>query len=312
MIVGDVHYFTFKVVPKRSLFTTVPGRLAQLARPRRADLHVHTNASDGEYSPTQVVALARQASLAAVAVTDHDTLAAADAARVAASDHIEVVPGVEISAGYNGREVHLLGYFVRTDHPELNAALSRLCERRRDRFHDFVAKLAANSARLPDDRVRLVADSSPSLGQRHVASLLVACGFAKTRHEAFGRHIGPLTGKVLRKELLPVEDAIRLVRDAGGVASLAHPSPELTDDDYRVLAKLELAALEVEYPWSRRSAATRLRETASRLGFAVTGGSDCHGPEPSHRRIGAHGITSEELEQLRELRDRSGSSASRG
>jgi predicted metal-dependent phosphoesterase TrpH len=289
---------------RRSPFTSVPGRLAQLARPRRADLHVHTTASDGEYTPSQVVALARQANLAAVAITDHDTLAGATETLAAPAGELEVIPGVEISAGFNGREVHLLGYFVRTDHTELNAALARVCDRRRERFHDYVAKLATRGARLPDDRVRLVAEASPSLGRRHVAGLLLSCRFAHTRNEAFHRFLGPLTRTVLPKVLLPVEDAIRLVREAGGVASLAHPAPDLTEADFRTLAGFGLAALEVEYPWGRNSPAKRLREIVARLGFRITGGSDCHGPDPSHRRIGSCAISAEELSALRECRER--------
>src|SRR5262245_28208852 len=107
-------------MPRRSPFTSVARRLAQLSRPRLADLHVHTTPSDGEFSPSQVVALARQANLCAVAITDHDTLAAVSEARNAAGDTIEVIPAVEITAGFAGRELHLLAYFVLTDHDELN------------------------------------------------------------------------------------------------------------------------------------------------------------------------------------------------
>jgi 3',5'-nucleoside bisphosphate phosphatase len=310
-------------MPRRQPFTALCTRLAQLARPRRADLHVHTTASDGEFTPSQVVALARQANLAAVAVTDHDTLAAVGEARAAAGDQearspkaseaspFEVVPGVEITAGFNGRELHLLGYFVRTDYAELNAALARLCERRRERFRDFVAKLADRGTRLPDDRVKLIEESSPSLGRRHVAGLLLAGKFAQNRNEAFHRFLGPLAGSVLPKLLLPVEEAIHLVREAGGVTSLAHPPADLTEADFRALAGCGLSALEAEYPWGRNSPAARLREAAARLGLAITGGSDCHGPDPPHRRIGSHAITSEELEALRDRRDRPGSCASR-
>lgn len=287
-------------MPRRSAFTTVPGRLAQLARPRLADLHVHTTASDGEFTPTQVVALARQVGLCAVAITDHDTLAAVDEARQVAGVSIEVVPAVEITTGFADRELHLLGYFVGTDHGELNPVLAKLCERRRERFHDFVAKLADRGTRLPADRVKLVAEATVSLGRRHVAGLLVTCRFAQTRHEAFGRFLGPVMNAVLPKLLVPIDEGIALVRAAGGVASLAHPPPDLTDAQFRTLVGFGLGAMEAEYPWGRNSRTGRLREVAARLGLAVTGGSDCHGPEPAHRRVGSHGITSDELAALRE------------
>jgi 3',5'-nucleoside bisphosphate phosphatase len=289
---------------KRSPFTSVPERLAGLARPRRADLHLHTTASDGEYTPAQVVALARQANLVAVAITDHDTFAGVEESRGVAGESVEVVPGVEISACHNGREVHLLGYFIRTDNSDLNAALATLRSGRCERFHGFVARLAEHGVALPEDRVRLVAESSPSLGRRHLAGLLQSCGIAKTRYEAFQRYLGPAARTLPPKLLIPVEEAIQLVTAAGGIASLAHPSPELADADFRRLAEFGLAALEVEYPWAKRSIAKRLREAALRLGLAMTGGSDCHGPDPSHRRIGSYGITAEELTALRGWVDR--------
>src|SRR5215470_8936492 len=139
-------------MPRHAPFTRLCGQVAELARPRRADLHTHTTASDGNYTPTQVVALARQAGLCAVAVTDHDTLAGVPEALTHATEAIEIVPGVEISTTLAAREFHLLGYFVRTDHDELNTALAIVCQSRRERFRDFVALLCARGLALPEDR----------------------------------------------------------------------------------------------------------------------------------------------------------------
>jgi predicted metal-dependent phosphoesterase TrpH len=282
---------------KRS-FTLLCRQVAGLAAPRRADLHVHTTASDGEYTPSQVVALARRANLAAVAVTDHDTLAgvpeAAAAARQFENPAIEVVPGVEITTEFDGRELHLLALFVRTDHAELTAALGRLCERRRERFFDYARLLD-----LPTDRAELAVAGCPSPGRRHVAGLLVACGVARNRHEAFHRHLGRLRGKVVPKEKLPIADAIALAHAAGGVASLAHPPPDLDDAAFDRLRAAGLDAVEAAYPWGRSGQGTRLRAVADRFGFLVTGGSDCHGPDPAHRGIGAASVGPDELDRLR-------------
>jgi len=287
---------------RQSAFTAVPGRLAALAQSGRADLHIHTTASDGEYTAAQVGALARLANLTAIAITDHDILVASADSRSAAGAQIEMISAVEISARFNNREVHLLGYFVRTNHDELNRSLTRLRDSRRERFKDFVARLAENGTHLPSERIRAVADSSASLGRRHLARILVESGFSSTRAEAFRRFIGPLSSSVSPKELLPMDEAIQLVRAAGGVASLAHPSPELTSKDFQALAAMGLAALEVEYPWGRSSRTPLLRAAAAGLGLAVTGGSDCHGPDPPHRRIGSRGISRDELTALRDWR----------
>jgi predicted metal-dependent phosphoesterase TrpH len=292
-------------MPRRSPFTSLCQQLARIAKPPRADLHVHTTASDGEYTPSQVVALARQAGLTAVAVTDHDTLAgvpeAVETARALPDPAVEVIPGVEITTVFDGRELHLLGYFVRPDHPELTAALASVCASRWERFREYLAKLADRGHVIPTDRARLVEEVSASLGRRHIASLLVACGFARSQNEAFYRFLLPLRKEVMPKEHIPIADAIRLVHDAGGAASLAHPPPELEEEQFRRLHEAGLDAVEAEYAWGRSSPANRLREVAARFGFAVTGGSDCHGPHPPHRRIGTYTIPADGLERLRRV-----------
>ncbi len=287
---------------RRSPFTALCSQLHRLASPPRADLHVHTTASDGEYTPSQVAALAREAGLAAVAVTDHDTLAgvpeAAEAARSFTGPAVEVVPGVELTTELDGRELHLLGYFVRPDHAELADVLRRMCERRRERFFDYVAKLTAAGHVLPADRADLVAARTPSLGRRHVAGLLVACGFAGNTNGAFYRYLHPLRSGVVPKLLLPIADAIRLVREAGGASSLAHP-PDLSDDQFARLRAAGLDGIEADYPFGRSSPGGWLRELAGRFGFVRTGGSDCHGPTPAHRRIGSTAVPLDRLDELR-------------
>jgi predicted metal-dependent phosphoesterase TrpH len=295
---------------KRSPFTALCTQLHRLAAPPRADLHVHTTASDGEYTPSQVAAHAQLAGLAAVAVTDHDTLAgvaeADDAARALPGKPVEVVPGVEITTELDGRELHLLGYFVRPDHAELGEALTRLCARRRERFFDYVAKLTAAGHAIPTDRAELIAARTASLGRRHVAGLLVACGFTGNVNGAFYRFLHPLRRAVLPKLLLPIDDAIRLVRAAGGVSSLAHPPSDLTDAQFARLRAAGLDGLEAEYPFGRSSPGGWLREACGRFGFVRTGGSDCHGPDPAHRRVGSTAVP---VERLDELRRRCGSAA---
>src|SRR5438552_6469358 len=121
-------------MPKRPLFTSLCQTLGRPASTGRADLHVHTTFSDGEYTPAEVVELARRSGLAAVAVTDHDTLDGVADAQAAAGSRLEVIPGVEITAESGGRELHLLGLFVRPGDGALRAALDRMAEHRRHRF----------------------------------------------------------------------------------------------------------------------------------------------------------------------------------
>lgn len=291
-------------MPRQAPFTWLCGQIAELARVRVVDLHIHTTASDGEYTPSQVIAHARRAGLSAVAITDHDTLAGWAEARQAAGEALSFIPGVEISTVFEQRELHLLGYFLRDDHPGLNATLARLQQSRRERFRDWIGQLAQSGIRLPEDRVQLVERSTTSLGRRHIAKLLFSMGKARSLSEAFYRYVQPTAKQVLPKALVPIAQAIELVHAAGGVTSLAHPPADWGEEEFLRLRELGLDAIEAVYPRGRRSPSVSLRLLASQLGLAVTGGSDCHGPESPQRTIGSYGIHPAELHALRQRRNR--------
>jgi hypothetical protein len=275
-------------------------RAAACARAHsRVDLHVHTTHSDGAYTPAQVVDLARRSGLAAVAVTDHDTLSGFGPAHAAAAGSgVEVVPGVEISAEHRGRELHVLGYFVRAGDARLLAALERLREHRTGRFRDMVERLRGCGVPLREEE--LPRHPAPGvLGRRHLAELLVRLRRAGSVREAFVRYLGDGGRVAVPKLRLPAAEAIDLVRGAGGVAGWAHPSYDCTREHLAALTALGLGAVEVEYPGYRPARVRQLRSWATELGLAVTGGSDCHGPDHPRRAVGSCGVTDTELESLR-------------
>jgi 3',5'-nucleoside bisphosphate phosphatase len=173
-------------MPARQPFTALCRALAQPSTQGRADLHVHTTCSDGVYGPGQIVELARRAGLAAVAITDHDTLAGVEPVRQAAATHVEVVAGVEITAEHHGGELHLLGYFVRVDDQALLAALGRLHERRAERFCEMLDRLRGLGVELDRGAVGAPMPGA-TLGRRHLAELLVRAGKAANIREAFQR-----------------------------------------------------------------------------------------------------------------------------
>lgn len=272
-----------------------------LARPRlfgRADLHLHTTSSDGTYRPDEIVDLARRSGLSAIAITDHDTTTAIAAARGAAGDALEVCAGVEISASYRNRELHLLGYFFDVDDAPLQAALARLRAARVERFHAMVDRLAAVGVRLPIASVTVPPDDG-ALGRRHLAELLVKERCVGTVREAFRRYLGDGCRVAVPKTTLPVAEAIARVRGAGGVASWAHPAYDCTADAVRELARLGLDALEVDFPGCSAGRGKQLRELASAHGLAVSGGSDCHGPAVPHATVGARGVSRDEYLTLK-------------
>lgn len=283
-------------MPARQPFTAL---CAATARPLqgggRADLHVHTDRSDGTYSPAQVAELARRCGLAAVAVTDHDTLAGIAPARAAAAG-VEVIAGVEITAEHRGRELHLLGYFIDPDHAGLNEALRDLCRHRAMRFRDMLERLRTCGVSV--DEQDLPGEGS-ALGRRHLAEALVRQRRAGSVREAFARYLADGRRADVPKRRLPVAEAAALVREAGGVSAWAHPPGNATPERLRELRDLGLGAVEVDFPGCRPARVRQLRGWAAALGLAISGGSDCHGPGDERRAVGARGVTADELRTLR-------------
>jgi predicted metal-dependent phosphoesterase TrpH len=235
-----------------------------------------------------------------VAVTDHDTLSGIGPARAAARPGLEVIAGVEITAEAGGREVHLLGLFVRPDDPPLVAALHRLREGRRGRFREMVGRLRGRGVSVDEGALAGLGETT-TLGRRNLAMLLHESGQVGSVREAFDRYLGDGGPADVAKERLPLAEAVSLVRGAGGVASLAHPPANLTMEGLAVYRDLGLQAVEAAYPSFKAARAKELRRWAAELGLAVTGGSDCHGPGAAGRGVGAEGITAAELVVLREL-----------
>jgi predicted metal-dependent phosphoesterase TrpH len=235
-----------------------------------------------------------------VALTDHDTLKGVQLAQAAAAGTgIEIIPGVEISAEYKGCELHLLGYFVDLNSTALTAALATLCQKRVGRFREMVERLRRCGVSLDERGVGLRAETG-AVGRRHLAMLLVEAGRVGSVREAFSRYLGDTGQVTVTKHRLAAEEAIALVRGAGGVASWAHPPYDDIRDTLTELRAWGLGAVEVDYPARRGSRGRALRTLAAEMKLAVTGGSDCHGPGNCRQEVGACGVTAAELDTLRQ------------
>jgi 3',5'-nucleoside bisphosphate phosphatase len=286
-------------MPTGQPFTALCQLAARGRYAERVDLHVHTTVSDGTYSPAQIVDLARRVGLAALAITDHDTLGGVPAARGAAvGSKVEIVSGVEITTEYRQRELHLLGYFVALDHAGLTEALADIRRHRVLRFQEMLERLRGRGVSLGEEEQRLQG-SPEALGRRHLAEMLVRARRVTTVREAFLRYLGDRGGVAVPKKRLPVAEALSLVRAAGGVAAWAHPSYDCTRDHLAELHNFGLGAVEVAYPDVRRSHSLQLRAWAAQLDLAVTGGSDCHGP--GRRSVGSCTVSAAEFNRLRRM-----------
>jgi len=283
-------------MPSRSPFTVLCQQAAAATSRVAADLHVHSTASDGLFTPAEVVAHARSAGLSAVSITDHDTL---DAYRhLEPQERIRIIAGVEISTCFHDRELHLLAYGIDLANPALNQALATIRSQRRVRLSAMVDRLRQSGLRIEQSDFDALIASGATLGRRHLARILVESRQVGNVYEAFTRHLARPEFADLPKARLPVETAIELVRDAGGVSSWAHPSSHATIEMMGELQALGLNAIECHYPWSKPSHGRKLQAMAEELGVLMTGGSDCHGPWPKGRMIGCKGIGRSQLDRI--------------
>lgn len=247
------------------------------------DLHAHTTASDGTCTPTELVHLARETGLTALAVTDHDTVGGLEEATTAAAGcGLELVPGIEISVDYPNGEFHLLGYYLDFRHPGFLARITYLQENRFNRNGVMVRKIQEQGYDLTMEDV-LAEAGGGQVGRPHFARALVKKGYAESVNDAFDRLVGEGKPLYVAKIKLGPQEAIELVHLAGGIAVLAHPkytdfrTEEALYTELAVLKEMGLDGLECYYSQHTEEETQTYLRLARRLGMLVTSGSDFHG-----------------------------------
>jgi predicted metal-dependent phosphoesterase TrpH len=258
------------------------------------DLHVHSTASDGARAPAEVVQEAKRVGLAAIALTDHDTVAGiADASAAGAALGIRVVPGVELSAVEGDAETHILGLHL-SNTRDLEARLIGLREMRRTRAERIVQRLNELGVRIELPAV-LDQSAGGAIGRPHIARAMIAEGWAVDFRDAFDRYLGNGKPAFVPKDKLPVADAIQLIHHAGGLAVLAHPASSGTRERVEAFVALGIDGLEVRHPSHTPDDAARLAALVDYFGLVPSGGSDWHGSGDGARTLGAMRIPADWL-----------------
>lgn len=253
---------------------------------RPVDLHVHTNASDGELSPEETVAEAARAGLAALAVADHDNVAGIEpAAAEGRARGVEVVPAVELTCYHGAAELHMLGFFVSTDSPGLLQWLAHFREERCKRAEEICRRLGLLGAPVEYERVLAIAGRG-SPGRPHIAKALVEAGHCRGIPEAFRRYLGQEQAAWVPKALIDPPAAMKLIHEAGGLAFLAHPGATGKDELIPELVRAGLDGLEVRHGLHSAPVARHYLQWAHRRDLLASGGSDFHGGLKADARIG--------------------------
>lgn len=253
----------------------------------KADLHVHSTASDGTLDVSALVALALERGLRVLAIADHDSVEAVPAAlRASEGTSLVVVPAVELSAvAADGRDVHVLGYFVDHTDPGLAAHLADLRDARLRRARTMVDALAAAGFGVSLADV-LALSNGGAVGRSHVARALVAAGHAESVAEAFRVHIGRGRPFYVAKDVRTPEQAIACIKSAGGLAVVAHPGVSDAFDLIPSFAERGLDGIEAYHADHTPEQRELYAQVAHDLGLITTGGTDFHGPGAPNPALG--------------------------
>jgi predicted metal-dependent phosphoesterase TrpH len=253
----------------------------------KCDLHVHSSYSDGEYSPAALVRMARDSSLAALAVTDHDTIEGQQEAQDAGKSYrLEVISGVEFSVRIEDREIHILGYLIDYNNSDMIEEFRLLRLSREDRARNIIDKLSRLGIDIPYREIEQIAGEG-TVGRPHIARALLERGVVSSHQEAFNRFIGYNGRAFVPKNVLTMDRVADLIIGAGGVAVWAHPARMIFDRKLRKkLMDSGIRGVEVWHPNHNREYIQAIMEFSKKNNLIATGGSDFHSDQAMKVKVG--------------------------
>jgi len=267
-----------------------------------ADLHLHTLFSDGTFTPEDLAGHGARLGFAALALTDHDTVEGCARMVVAcAAAGMEFIPGTELTAEHDDTEVHILGYFLDTQNQKLLDEIAKFQAVRQNRIHEMVSRINELGVPLEVESVFALA-SCKSPGRPHVARAMVKAGLVSHLDEAFERFLKKNRPAWVPKKKVSALEAIELIHQAGGLAVMAHPGLNRTDEIIPALADAGLDGLECFHTKHSTALSGRYLEIAEKFKLLVTGGSDCHGFSKTKPLIGGIKLPYEHVEKMKAKR----------
>ena len=255
-----------------------------------ADLHVHTCYSDGILRPSEVVEKAKEVGLKAVGIVDHDCVDGIPEAReVGDRLGVEIVPGIELSCQYQGKDIHIIAYYCDLNHPQLVEYLTHFQDERYQRALKMVRNLNNQGVKISIEDVQRNAKGK-SIGRPHIAEVLMEKGYVETFQEAFHRFIGYTSKAYEEKYRIMPEEALRIISDVGGLSFLAHPGHTISMEAIFNFTKAGLDGIEIVHPQLNDRRTLQLQQFAQNHGLLVSGGSDCHGGREGRLNIGNYRV----------------------
>lgn len=271
------------------------------------DLHVHSTASDGTFSPKEIIEMAIGKNLKAIALTDHDNIdGLKEAQEIANKYNFELINGIEFSCNESGKEVHILGYFLNLDDQLFLSRINELLESRVERNKKIIEKLNKNGIIIKLTDVKKEAKGN-ILGRVHFANALIKKGYVSSINEAFDKYLAKGALAYIPRVDCSPEVAVRYIKENGGFSSLAHPKFISLDENFtlKLIKKLKsygLNAIEVEYGNFSYEDRKKYKSWAKKFSLLTTGGSDFHGYNRETIDLGESGISYEYLARIKKYR----------
>lgn len=266
-----------------------------------ADLHIHSNLSDGTHSPEEVVELAKAAGLKTIALTDHDMVDGIEPAQKKGAElGVEVIPGIEFTTENQDCELHILGYFIDPKNPHLLSVLENIQADRVKRIYKIADKLKGLNVMIePEEILSLAGKKAP--GRPHVARALVKKGLVVNFKDAFNRYLDHRSPAYVPHYKLSPSETIHLIMEAGGIAVFAHPGTSNCDQIIPQMMKEGLRGIEAYYSGHRPNQTKHYLSLARKYGLLITGGSDFHGIDSAREiALGDISMPDELVEKLKD------------
>lgn len=266
------------------------------------DLHVHTTASDGQYSPTEIIEKAASKNISLMAITDHDTAAGIDeAAKAAKKNNITLIPGTELNISFPTGEFHLLGLGFTHISPSLQSIFDKLIQDRNNRNYQIIEKMKSAGIEISLEEIQTDFPNT-IIGRPHFAAELQKKGIVKTRQQAFDQYLAKGRPMYVERTGANLDESIVAIKESGGVPVIAHPmslylSWGKLPDQLINFYERGVLGMEAFHPGARVTECLRLEELAKKIGFFVTAGSDFHGEKIRADRKLGHTCGNKKIEE---------------
>ena len=253
------------------------------------DFHIHSNASDGLLNPKEVIKFAKKINLVALSLTDHDTVAGIeDAKDEAMKSDILLIHGIEVSTSYKGKIFHFLGHFINPDSIEIKTLVEKYSIARKIRMSEIIDKLIKLGIDFDKDEFNETYEKVSSITRGQLSHYLLKKGLVQSAEEIFSKYIGEGCPAYVQLDCISSEKAIEMIKQSGGVVTLAHPNLSSSDDFIQKFVDAGLSGIETDHPSQSKADSNHYSRLAERYSLLKMGGSDCHGNRLKGIRIGTH------------------------